>query len=410
MKICLISNLYAPDRVGGAEVYVEKIAKYLAEKNEVFIITSKSYNGFKSLKYSIEYQDKVKIYRFYPLNFYWIYTAIQGKISSFLKIFWHLIDLWNFHSYLVVRKILKKEKPDIVYTHNLCGISTGAIFFAVKSLKIPLIHKVVDYFLICPYSTLKCLIGENCKFLKKPCQIYRGIKRVIINHKVDVLIGASQFILDIHTKNGFFEKAKKICLPNGIEIKNDLTEEEILEKFKNKTFHLLYVGQLSKHKGVEVLIKAVKEIKNENLKVDIVGGPIFYENYLKDLAGGDKRIVFHGKLLPKEVSKFYQQANLLVVPSVWYEPFGNVILEAFAYGVPVIASKIGGIPELIKPGYNGYLFEPGNSEELKTLLLKLIHHPEELKILAKNAFDLAKKYEISEQIEKLIKIFEDIKK
>jgi glycosyltransferase involved in cell wall biosynthesis len=404
MKICLITNLYKPYRVGGAEIFVEKLVNYLSKEHQVFIITSQPFKNLNSLKITIDYENKIKIYRFYPLNIYWLFTGIKKRIFFFFKIFWHFLDLWNLHSFLIVKKILQQERPDVVFTHNLTGISIGGIFSAVKILKIPLVHKLTDYILLCPYSTMTCLVDKNCKIPKFLCNIYRSFKKKFINKKPDIVIGASKYILEIHDRYGFFKESKKNFLPNGIELKENVFKKENKEKI------FLYVGQLVKHKGIEILIKAISEIKNKNFKLFIIGeGDPSYKDYLKNLAKEDKRIYFCGKLTPEELFKYYQKANLLIIPSIWPEPFGNVVLEAFSYGVPVVGSNTGGISELIKPNYNGFLFEPNDISALRNILLTLLEDKEKLKTLSFNAFKSAKAYEISKYVENLIKLFEGLK-
>lgn len=400
MKICLISNLYNPYILGGAEIYAEKIANYLSKENKVIVITTKPYEGLNSLKPSVEIRDNIKIYRFYPLNIYYLYNAPNIKIPDFLKLPWHIIDQWNIHSYFTIKKILEKEKPDVVHTHNLGGLSISA-FNAVKSLNLPLIHTCHDYHIICPYATLLCPFwrGELCKYPKVPCEIYRKVKRKII-HGPDIVTAPSQFVLDAHSKAGFFKESKKIAPPLGIEIENINFNKK--EK-DNKEVNILYVGQLGKHKGIQILISAFKQI-NKNAKLHIVGDGHDKE-YFKDLASNDKRIIFYGKIPNEETQKFYKNADITVVPSIWYETFGIVVIESFKFGTPVVASRIGNYPELVKDGYNGFLFEQGNIDELKKILENIIENPKQLEELSRNAFESVKKYSMDKHIEKLIEIY-----
>jgi glycosyltransferase involved in cell wall biosynthesis len=413
MKICLISNLYNPYILGGAEIYVERIAKYLAKKNEVIIITTKPYEGLSSLKLSVEIKDNIKIYRFYPLNIYHTYHASNIKIPDFLRILWHIIDLWNIHSYFIIKKILKKEKPNVVHTHNLSSLSHST-FDAVKSLKFPLVHKIVDCAIICPYAVLLCPMRnwKICKYPIYPCKIYRKIKNKIVDNKPDIVTAPSQLTLDMHTKNGFFRYSKKICLPNGIEIDNQFYINnsnfsfDIGGNLKNTKINILYVGGLTKYKGVHILINAFKQIKNKNVKLHIVGGGNYQKN-LKALAKKDGRITFYGKLSNEEVQGFYKIGNIVIVPSICYDNLPGVIQESFRVGTPVIGSRIGGLPESIKNGHNGFLFEPGNTKQLKEILENIIKNPGQLKELSKNARKSVEKYEISKHVEKLINIYKE---
>jgi len=356
-------------------------------------------------------EEDIKIYRFYPLN---LCSPLNvPKKSLFLKPIWHTVDLFNFHSYFIIKEILKEENPDVVHTHNLSGISAGASFSAIKNLNLPLVHTCHDYSILCPYSNLLCPLwkGSLCKRPKFPCKVYQRIKRNIF-HTPDIVTAPSEFVLDMHTKNSFFENSKKIRLPLGIELNDsDFNVDStfnVNNKKKNKkdNVNILYVGRLEKHKGIHVLINAFKQINNNNIKLHIIGGGP-YEKDLKELAKSDNRITFYGKLPNEEVQKFYRESDISVVSSIWCDNSPVVIYEAFRQGTPVIGSNIGGIPELIKDDYNGFLFEAGNVEQLKEILEGIIENPERLKELSKNAFKSVKQYDMNTHIDRLLEIYKE---
>ncbi|ODS37367.1 hypothetical protein BEH94_07780 [Candidatus Altiarchaeales archaeon WOR_SM1_SCG] len=404
MKIVIIASYYPPYELGGGGIYVERIAKDLEKAgNKVTIITTNIFNNLDSFKLLRKNEKNIAIYRFYPFNVYANINAYKKHII--LKIIWHLIDLWNIHSYFTIKKILKKEKPDVVHTHNLGGLSAGATFRAIKNLNLPLVHTCHDHAILCPYAVLLCPFwkGESCKYPKFPCEIYRKIKRKII-HDPDIVTAPSQFVLNNHTVAGFFKGSKKIVIPLGIE----------LDKFNNlsdngkaaENFNILYVGGLSKIKGVHILIEVFKKIFQVNVKLHIVGGGD-YASTLKGLAKNDNRIIFYGKLPNQEVQRFYKESDVVVVPSICYENSPTVIYESFRAGTPVISSNIGGIPELIKDNHNGFLFEAGNIIRLREILENIIENPEQLKDLSKNAFEAVKQYDMNKHIGQLIKIYKE---
>ena len=210
--------------------------------------------------------------------------------------------------------------------------------------------------------------------------------------------------MDIFGKNGFFHDARKIVLPHGVEINIKRPDPARDLEGSQKTFNILYVGGLTINKGVQVLLNAFKQINNEKVNLHIVGSGV-YENDLKKIALNDRRIFFHGKFPHEKIQEFYAMADVLVVPSIWYETFGRVILEAFNFGVPVICSNIGGMPELIADNYNGVLFEAGDMDSLQKVILKLIAFPEKLKMMKINACETAKKYPFSKSVDALIEIY-----
>ena len=395
MKICLISNLYPPFVIGGAEISVGKVAEELVKKgnNEVLVITLSP-----NRKPSIENINGVKVYRINPLNLYAMYN--HQNQPELLKPIWHVIDLWNPHSYLVIKNILKKEMPDIVHINNFKGLSLS-IFSATKRLNLPLIFTAHDYSLVCPRANLLNGSGVICTNPSKLCKFCVGIQKFIVNNKPDLVTAPSQFVIDKLKEAGLFEDVKTIKLPLGIKLSDEKAEKNY------DIIDILYVGGLSRHKGVHILINAFKELESENIKLHIIGKGVDAEGF-KKFAGSDQRIIFPGFVLDEELIQLYQKANITIVPSIWYDNSPMVIYESFIYGTPVVGSNIGGIPELVEDGYNGFLFEAGNVDELKEILKKLIKNPSELKRLEESAFESVKKYSMDEHIEKLEKIYHEI--
>ncbi len=396
MKICYISSFYQPLIFGGAEIYVQRISEKLIQHgHKVTVITT---NSAISVKPLVEEKNGIRIYRIHPLNIYAIYNTLSK--STILKPIWYIIDLFNLHSYIVIRSILIKEKPDIVHVHNFKGFSFA--FNAAKSLNLPLIFTMHDYFLECFKENLfrsTCNICQNPPLL---CRLYVRIQRYLKNNLPDTVTAPSQFVIDKLKKDGFFGKIRTMKLSLGIEL--DINEK--IEK-KYDTIDILYVGRMYRSKGLHILIDAFKQIKRNNIHLHIIGAGKDAEEFKKN-AGDYSNTTFYGFVRDEELIALYKKASVAVVPSIWYETFGIVIIESFKYATPVIASDIGGFPELIENGYNGFLFEAGNVDELKKLLENLIDNPKELKRLSNNAFRSAKGYSMDEHMKRLLGLYEEI--
>lgn len=391
MKICFISNLYPPFVIGGAEISVRSVAEGLVKRgHEVFVITTTPYG-----KASTEDLEGVKVYRINPLNLYAMYNhQNQPKI---IKPIWHGIDLWNPHSYIIVKKILKKEMPDVVHVNNFKGLSLS-VFTAVKRLNLPLIFTAHDYSLICPRANLLNGSGKICNSPSILCMLYNKIQKYLVDSKPDLVTAPSQFLIDKLKSAGLFKGVKTMKVPLGIELYDEKAKKSY------NILKILYVGNLSIHKGVHILISAFKELEFGNIRLHVIGKGKDEEEF-KKMAGSDQRIIFHGFVPDKELINWYRKANITIVPSIWYENSPMVIYESFRFGTPVIASKIGGIPELVEDGYNGFLFKAGNVNELKEILQYLIENPSELKRLEEGAFKSAKKYDIKEHIKSLEELY-----
>lgn len=396
MKICYISSFYPPLIFGGAEIYVQRISEKLSQHgHEIVVITTNSNINIKS---SIEEKNGVKIIRVHPLNIYAIYTTLSKP--NIIKPIWYILDMLNLHAYLIVKNILRKEKPDIVHVHNFKGFSLA--FDAVKNLNLPLIFTVHDYFLECPKENLFRSSQEICLNPSPLCWFYAGFQKYLKDNKPDIITAPSAFVINKLKKDGFFQNARTMKLPLGIELDN-------IEKIEKnyKTIHILFVGRLNEYKGVHILINAFKQLKQKNIYLHIVGQGKEKEE-LKKEAKDRSNIRFYGFLSGSELIKLYKIANILIAPSIWYETFGIVIIESFKYSTPVIASNIGGFPELVENGHNGFLFEPGNVDELKKILEYLIANPKELERLSDNAFESVKKYSMEGHTKKLTKLYEEL--
>ncbi|HIH64458.1 glycosyltransferase family 4 protein [Methanothermobacter thermautotrophicus] len=387
MKITYITNLYPPSIIGGAEIVVEKITKKLAKEHEIIVITNNSKNEEKI-------ENKIKFYKI-KTNIYPVKNQLTE--STILKPLWHAIDLFNINAYKEIKKILKKENPDIIHIHNYKGLSPLA-FKAAKDLKIPLVFTAHDYSSICIRANLLNGKGEICENPRIPCKIYNKIQKFLIQDKPDIVTAPSGFVMKQLENAGLFSDARKIVLPNPVE-----TETQPVEKSYD-TLDILFVGSLSRHKGPDILIRAFRELENDNLKLHILGkGPD--EDELRKLAEGDDRIIFHGFLSGDELMGMYQRANVTVVPSICYDNSPIVIYESLMNSTPVIASRIGGIPELVRDGYNGFLFEPGSVVELSRILKKISEDPSILKGLERNAYESSQKYSIEDHVKRLEEIY-----
>jgi len=397
MKICILTSTYSP-QVIGANVYIKKISHKLAENKHQVVVIAANHNNEKK----VEKNGEINIRRFRPFNLS-TFNHI-GKRTMIEQGIWTILDIYNHYSYFRIKKFLKYEKPDVVHIHTPLDISLSA-FSAVKDVGIPLVLTLHDYLLLCRRIVLRHDNGKLCcdGSINLLCRAYKAFARNLVNRTVDAVIAPSKFIIEQHRRAGFFKKTSDFLLPHGIDLKG--SGESLTVKDENKRgIDILYAGSLTRHKGVDVLIRAVRGIENEDIKLHIVGGGIF-EDHLKKMAAGDKRIIFYGEVEHKNIHKFYSMSDVMVVPSVWYEVFGMVIQEAFRAGVPVIGSRIGGIPEIIKNGRNGYLFAAGDIAGLKNILEDVIKDPKKLTILGRNAFESMRKYEMSEHIEKLITIY-----
>ena len=373
MKVCIISNLYPPYVLGGAEIIVDKLARKLAKKNMQVVVVTCSHDKKEHMKK----EDNLTIYSINATRLYPVYKQTEAK--SYLKGLWHLFDLWNRKCEKRIIEIIEKEECDIIHINNFKGLSLSS-FEVGKKLNIPVVFESHDFSLICPRANLIRGNDTLCKNKNKICETYVNIQRRLLDDNVDLMIAPSNFMIEKYKENNFFNNTKCIKIPLGI----DFERKKSIKSYDCIDF--TSIGSLGKHKGVDILIKAFKEIDNDDIRLNLIGKG-YDEEEFKKLAGDDDRIIFHGFVDNKDIRKYYELSNMTVIPSICYDNSPVVIYESFTTATPVIGSNIGGIPELIEDGINGYLFEAGNVKDLKDRLLKVINDKDSLKELEEAAFE-----------------------
>lgn len=352
MKILIVNTLYAPNKIGGAEKSVQALAEmFTVLGHEVKVVCLDT----KNIKYDI---NGVAVNALKIKNSYWPFD--KKNHHPLQKFIWHLKDSKNTKYDNDFIQIINNFNPTILFTNNLSGFSTS-IWSLAKRLNIKIVHTLRDYYLQCPKST-KFKNLKNCSSLCKDCSLLTLIKKKD-STKVDYLIGISNFILEDHQKNNYFKGVPYQKISNGFD--TDTLSNKVLPKTNKVVFG--YIGQVNKSKGIELLIKSFLYLKNNDWTLLIAGSVSEdYKTYLRTINKA-KNIKFLGFV---DSVTFYQKIDVLVVPSLWNEPFGRVALEAIINKKPIIASKVGGLKELLNNN-KSFLFNP-KEKELTTLVNKIL--------------------------------------
>ena len=361
MKLLLINSIYKPYVGGGAEIVFEDHVQGFKERGYDVEVLSLAKDGI----FKIEEIDGVKVYRIPVKNLYW--PDPQSKPNGLIRKIWHIFDMYNFLMRKSVSKVLKMASPDIVVCHNIPGFSVS-LWSAANRLNIPIVQVLHDLSFLCPGSNM--FKGETpCKGQCLVCKCMR-LFHPLLSKNVNVVVGVSQFVINRFERYDYFPNAKKYVINN---YRNLLAPK--IKEYNNDTFNVGYIGVLSKVKGLELLINQFKEIKEQNITLKIAGKGISieYEAYLKDLASGDNRIQFMGYVKQTE---FFSKIDALVVPSLWPDTFPTVAIESCACSVPVLASKEGGLPEIVHHKKNGLLFDVFAPNAIKDNILTLYNDKE----------------------------------
>lgn len=232
---------------------------------------------------------------------------------------------------------------------------------------------------------LYCVIVHHLIKYERPSRLRIFFEKCIIKN-ADTIIAVSKSTEEEILKMN--KEGKKVyLLPPGLD---EITEKKWEINENNNEKYILFVGKVEERKGVLCLIKAINEIKNDKIKLNIVGEFDNNSGYLKKINGFIEknylkgRINFCGFVKREELKKYYLNSTIFVLPTLW-EGYGIVIAEALSYGIPIISTDIPAIRELIINGVNGILFKPEDFSKLAQIINTIIFDEVYLKELSKNA-------------------------
>jgi glycosyltransferase involved in cell wall biosynthesis len=326
--------------------------------------------------------------------------------------------IWSREAQRNIRKLIEQTRPDVVHFHNTFLRISPAAYYVVKDLGLPVVQTLHNYRLICPGALLMRdgKVCEDClrKIVPWPGVVhgcwrnsrsgttvvaamltFHNILRTWEN-QVDVYIALTEFARKKFVQGGL--PAEKIVVkPNFVH--PDPGDGE------HKGNFALFVGRLSAEKGIRTMLSALRVLKSVPLKV-VGDGPLMAE-VKAQIERERLGIEVLGRRPREEVFSLMRQASFLVFPSEWYEGFPMTIAEAFACGLPVLASRLGAMAELVEDGRTGLLFEPGNPDDLAEKVEWAWTHPEEMKRMGKEARkEFEEKYTDEKNYKMLMEIYQ----
>jgi glycosyltransferase involved in cell wall biosynthesis len=390
MRIALVVHKYPPASVGGTEIYTENLARELSAQGHQVSVFYRSNGGTTGqMQVHWELRDGARLCKvlraYHPEN--------ASPLARFLDTF------MNADVEQAFAQFLDETEPDVVHFQHVMLLSYRLIGQA-KDAGLPVLLTMHDYWFQCSVSQLVwpdaqvCrgkALGLNCarcvltarvhpsllQFLRPLAAPLLQARDVLVKSgalRADRLISPSQFLIQRHFEVGF-PPERTVHLENGIDV-------ERIRRYPRRPssegcVRFVFLGSLAWQKGVHVLVEAFQGIPAGEATLRIYGSPTVFPGYaerLRKMADPDNTF-FEGLVPNEEVGRVLADADVVVVPSLWYENSPVVIQEAFAAGVPVIASRIGALAEKVRQGENGFLFPPGESGALRALLDSLIEHP-----------------------------------
>lgn len=398
MKILMINKFLHPN--GGSETYIFKLGKYLvAQGNEV------QYFGMEHENRCVENR----------VNAYTSNMDFHGG-SKFAKLAYPIKTIYSTEARKKIRMVLDDFQPDVCHLNNFSFQLTPSIILEIvkwrKQMRreCKIVFTAHDYNLICPNHMLKnpiagqncekCLSGHFMNCIKGKCIHGSTAKSAIGTVEayfwkwngaykyIDKIICCSEFLKSKMDSNPLFSK-KTVALHNFVD--------KVTWKENEKKDYVLYFGRFSEEKGIGTLIEVCKELPNVQF-VFAGTGPL--EEKLQNV----KNVRNVGFQKGEALEQLIRNARFSIYPSEWYENCPFSVMESQMCGTPVLGADMGGVPELIRVGETGELFESGNKADLKEKIQKLWNDKSLTEMYSQNckciSFDT-----IEEYVEKLMEIY-----
>lgn len=368
LKFCMITTFYPPYNFGGDGIFIHRLVNALAADGHLVHVVHDG-DAYRLLapdwpKSSVQNHPNVTVH-----------TLRRGGYPPLELLISHQIG-WPMGTHRRIKAILEENDFDVVHFHNVSLMGGPQVLRYGKGIKLCTMH---DYWFVCPMHVLWRFDREACT--KRTClsctiaghrppQLWRytgSIGRAV--RHVDAFIAPSDFSCQMLARNGFPAPVREIpyFLP-AIENQEGLAPSDGLIHPRS---YFLFVGRLEKIKGVQVLLDVFRHYKAADL---LIAGTGVYEETLREMARGLSQVQFLGRLEYGRLKEYYKKAVAVLVPSLCFETFGFIVLEAFSMRVPVIVNEMGAPPGIVRSAGGGFVYR--TTQELLEAMEKLRNQPE----------------------------------
>ena len=300
-----------------------------------------------------------------------------GKSRSFFS------GIYSTTNRSEIRNILRTFHPDLVQIQNLFPLISPSILPVIKTHNVPIVMRISNYRLVCPNGLFlshgklceKCRSGREYWCVLKNCEdnILKSLGYALRNYTARKM----RFYLDNVTYYYAQTEFQKKCLTDeGFPLERIGVIPNMFEQNKEQDDlgsedYIGYAGRVSPEKGISNLLEAARICSDISFK--IAGD---YQRMPELISDAPDNAEFLGHLDRKALNRFYHNCRIFVLPSVCFEGFPSVLIEAMQNGIPIICSRIGGLPEIVEDGKTGMLFEPGNPNDLAKKIQHLWDKPD----------------------------------
>jgi glycosyltransferase involved in cell wall biosynthesis len=384
MRILFLTNFYLVHGSGGEEQSCQQVVEGLKQRGHVTLVLT-SMHGSNNFPVEVD-----GIYRSLYLEMDLV--PLRHSITFFTK-----RKAREKHNLQVFERVVQQFDPDIIFIWGMWNLPSSLPAFAEARYPHKVVYRFATYWPTLPsqhefywrapgrkwYSRIpKRVLGHFALAM-----LDKEVRQYPLTFKHAICVSAAS--RDILVKAGIPISNARIIY-TGLELKKYLNGEPHQRGYDDRSFNLLYAGRLASDKGIETAIEAMTKLVfgqgQRKIRLSLAGsGPVEYENHLRQLvnqAGVTDYVSFLGWVPPEEMPGLLRKFDVLLLPSIWPEPFARVLLEGMIAGLVVVATPTGGTPEIVMDGENGLLFRPGNPEDLAQKIVGLVDDSESHRKLA----------------------------
>lgn len=410
-KILFVCHDFPPYRFAGAQLYAFHLAKQLIELgNDVRVLYALNASDAKP-KSARAYDLLEDRYENVP-----VYQLVVDDSAQDMRVHpQHAYSSPRIDS--IFRDLLIRERFDAVHFHLLYRLSSG-LPSVTKELNIPSFATLHDYWLLCsmghmidtrgrecsgpesPGKCAACMTGFNPNVRQEPYVQFQRDRHEKLRRAfddIDVVTSPSRFLAQIHEQYGM-QGARVLplgWLPLNIDERRPLNPERIV---------FVFCGQIQYRKGLDVMLDAFEKLSRKNWELRVYGRDYQPEYFKQILARLERHpsMSYRGEFAPEDLPAIYAGADVALIPSR-RENYPLTLQEALSAGMPVLASRVGGIPEIVRDGLDGYMFTNEKAGELRAILEDLLGDPEKIrrlhqtvrspKTIAENALEVQRLYQ-----------------
>ena len=419
MRIALTNEFFPPAAPGGAEWSMFELAQTLSEAGHHVVVITPNYGHS-----AYELEGKVAIYRYaFPRK-----LKSERQLPGFI---WYSNPFFYLYSAIQIYRIARKEKLQLIHAQN--KYSLPGSWLAARALGIPVVTTIRDTSHICRIAV--CLlkhdqVPSDCGMTKllrecseeyykdyypkksvylhlkdKIWQVYHWwdahFRRFFLNSS-DAVVSVSNALLEIY-KNSRTIRSEKVhsqAVYNIARVMQNSKSRNIREQYDlGDSPIVLFAGKFSKGKGSDDFVEAAEQLYRSGIKATFIllgsGKSILKSDAIKTFS----------QLSHNETLQFISESSVIVVPSVWPEPLSRVILESLSFGKPIVGTRVGGTPEAVIDGFNGFLVPKNDPAAIVNAIEKILRDAELSARMSRNSLRMAQETFgqaiICNQVEKL---------